>query len=108
VHNAAHAVLRTVEEPRGGRGKFYSVVDEHAPSEADRLLAMAAAMGIDDVELVSLLHAASDGSRLLDLLVERLARYAVPELLVAEDRPCRRFVGGKILKPQVLARALDV
>lgn len=53
VRNAAHAVLLTVDHPEEAAGQFYSVVDEHTPSDADRIMATAAAMGIDDVELVS-------------------------------------------------------
>jgi nucleoside-diphosphate-sugar epimerase len=53
VRNAAHVVLLAVDNPDAAGGQFYSVVDEHTPSDADRLLAMAAAMGVDDVDLVS-------------------------------------------------------
>lgn len=53
VRNAAHAVLLCVDHPDAAGGQFYSVVDEHTPSDADRIGAMAAAMGIDGVELVS-------------------------------------------------------
>lgn len=53
VRNAAHVVLLAVDNPEAAAGQFYSVVDEHTPSDADRVHAMAAAMGIDDVELVS-------------------------------------------------------
>jgi nucleoside-diphosphate-sugar epimerase len=53
VRNAANAVLTTVDNPEAAGGQCYSVVDEHTPSDADRVLAMAAVMGIDDVELVS-------------------------------------------------------
>jgi nucleoside-diphosphate-sugar epimerase len=53
VRNAAHAVLLCVDNPEAAGGQFYSVVDEHTPSDADRIMAMAEVMGIDDVELVS-------------------------------------------------------
>lgn len=53
VRNAAHAVLLAADHPTEAGGQFYSVVDEHTPSDADRIYAMAAAMGIEDVELVS-------------------------------------------------------
>lgn len=52
VENAAHAVLLTVDHPEASAGQFYSVVDEYTPSDADRIHAMAAVMGIE-VELVS-------------------------------------------------------
>ncbi len=52
VDNAAHAVLLTVDHPEEAAGQFYSVVDEHTPSDADRVHAMAAVMGCE-VELVS-------------------------------------------------------
>lgn len=52
VFNAAHAVLLAVDNPDSAAGQFYSVVDEHTPSDADRVRAMAAVMGVD-VELVS-------------------------------------------------------
>jgi nucleoside-diphosphate-sugar epimerase len=53
VRNAAHAVLLTVDQPEAAGGQFYSVVDEHTPSDADRIRAMAAVMDIDDLDLVS-------------------------------------------------------
>lgn len=53
VRNAAHAVLLCVDQPEVSGGQFYNVVDEHTPSDADRIQAMATAMGISDVELVS-------------------------------------------------------
>lgn len=52
VDNAAHAVLLTVDNPEAAAGQFYSVVDEYTPSDADRVHAMAAVMGVE-VELVS-------------------------------------------------------
>jgi len=53
VENAAHAVLVSVDHPEAARGQAYSVVDEDTPSDADRILAIAGALGIDDLELVS-------------------------------------------------------
>lgn len=52
VDNAAHAVLLAVDHPTESAGEAYSVVDEYTPSDADRVHAMARAMGVD-VELVS-------------------------------------------------------
>jgi nucleoside-diphosphate-sugar epimerase len=53
VRNAAHAVLLAVDHPDIAGGQFYSVVDDHTPSDADRIRMMASVMGINDVELVS-------------------------------------------------------
>ena len=55
VRNAAHTVLLAVDNPDAAAGQCYSVVDEHTPSDADRVYTMAASMGIDpgDIELVS-------------------------------------------------------
>jgi len=47
VENAAHAVLLTVDQPENSAGQFYHVADELTPSDADRALAIAEAMGID-------------------------------------------------------------
>ncbi|MPZ83518.1 MAG: NAD-dependent epimerase/dehydratase family protein [Actinophytocola sp.] len=52
VDNAAHAVLLTVDHPDRSAGQMYSVVDEHTPSDADRVRAMAAVLGVE-VELVN-------------------------------------------------------
>lgn len=52
VDNAAHAVLLAVDKPEESAGQMYSVVDEYTPSDADRVHAIAAAMGCE-VELVS-------------------------------------------------------
>lgn len=52
VDNAAHALLLAVDNPESAAGQSYSVVDEHTPSDADRVRAMAEVMGVD-VELVS-------------------------------------------------------
>jgi nucleoside-diphosphate-sugar epimerase len=52
VDNAAHAVLLAIDHPDVCAGQMYNVVDEHTPSDADRIRAIAAAMGAE-VELVS-------------------------------------------------------
>jgi nucleoside-diphosphate-sugar epimerase len=52
VDNAAHAVLAAVTHLDASAGQTYNVADEHTPSDADRLLTIAALMGVE-VELVS-------------------------------------------------------
>jgi hypothetical protein len=52
VDNAAHYVLLGVDRPKESSGQVYNVADEHTPSDADRLLAIAGIMG-KEVELVS-------------------------------------------------------
>lgn len=57
VANAAHAVLLAVDQPEASAGEFYNVADEVTPTDAERALAIAEAMGIA-IELVSYPRAA--------------------------------------------------
>jgi nucleoside-diphosphate-sugar epimerase len=50
--NAAHAVLLAVDNPEVARGKVYHVADDETPTDAERALAIAAAMAAE-VDLVS-------------------------------------------------------
>jgi nucleoside-diphosphate-sugar epimerase len=52
VENAAHAVLLAVDEPEASAGAFYNVADELTPTDAERALAIADAMGAE-VRLVN-------------------------------------------------------
>lgn len=47
TENAAHAVLLAVDQPEASAGRFYNVADEQTPSDGERALAIAEAMGID-------------------------------------------------------------
>lgn len=58
VANAAHAVLLAVDQPGASGGEFYNVADEVTPTDAERALAIAAAMGLE-IELVSYPRAAA-------------------------------------------------
>lgn len=52
VENAAHAVLLAVADGDASSGQIYNVADELTPSDGERALAIAAAMGVD-IELVN-------------------------------------------------------
>lgn len=52
VENAAHAVLLGVDHPERSNGQFYNVADKYTPCDADRVMAIAAAMGVE-IELVN-------------------------------------------------------
>ena len=62
VENAAHAVLLTVDQPESSAGQFYHVADSFTPSDADRALAIAQAMGLE-VRLVNYPREASRPAR---------------------------------------------
>ena len=47
VENAAHAVLLTVDQPDASSGRVYHVADEVTPTDGERALAIAEAMGAD-------------------------------------------------------------
>jgi len=47
IENAAQVVLLTVDHPDVSAGRFYNVADEQTPSDGERALAIAAAMGIE-------------------------------------------------------------
>jgi nucleoside-diphosphate-sugar epimerase len=47
VENAAHAVLLAVDKPRESSGRTYHVADEITPTDGERALAIADAMGAD-------------------------------------------------------------
>lgn len=47
VENAAHAVLLTVDDPTASSGQLYNVADEDTPSDGERALAIAEALGIE-------------------------------------------------------------
>lgn len=51
VENAAHAVLLAIDHPEESAGRVYHVADEVTPTDAERALAIAAAMGAE-IELV--------------------------------------------------------
>lgn len=52
VQNAAHAVLLAVDKPEASAGQFYNVADTYTPCDGDRVLAIAAHLGVE-VELVN-------------------------------------------------------
>jgi nucleoside-diphosphate-sugar epimerase len=52
VENAAQAVLLSVDKPEASAGRMYHVADEVTPTDAERALAIASAMG-KDIELVN-------------------------------------------------------
>lgn len=47
VENAAHAVLLTVDDAKASAGQIYNVGDEVTPSDAERALAIARALGVE-------------------------------------------------------------
>lgn len=51
VENAAHAVLLAVDQPEASSGRFYHVADDVTPTDGERALAIADAMGAE-IELV--------------------------------------------------------
>jgi nucleoside-diphosphate-sugar epimerase len=57
VENAAHAVLLAIDHPGRAAGRIYHVTDEVTPTDAERALAIAAAMGAE-IELVNYPRAA--------------------------------------------------
>lgn len=57
VENAARAVLLAVDQPEASVGEIYNVADEVTPTDAERALAIAAAMGCE-IELVNYPRAA--------------------------------------------------